>query len=59
MTQQNKYRKIMILKDTDAARAYVTQWKLDNPTATNVSIRLDKHCEGKQVTIDYDLITSE
>ena len=53
MTTQNN-RKIMILKDTDAARAYVIQWKLDNPTAQNVSIKLEKHCEGKQVTIDYD-----
>lgn len=47
-------RKIMILKDTDAARAYVTQWKLDNPDVQNVSIKLEKHCEGKQLTIDYD-----
>lgn len=47
-------RKIMILRDTDAARAFVTQWKLDNPDAKNVSIKLEKHCEGKQVTVDYD-----
>ncbi len=52
MTTDN--RKIMILKDTDAARAFVTQWKLENPNAQNVSIKLEKHCEGKQVTIDYD-----
>lgn len=47
-------RKIMILPDTDAAREFVKQWKLDNPDASNVSINLQKHCEGKQVTIDYD-----
>lgn len=47
-------RKIMILPDTDAARAFIRQWKEDNPTATNISISLQKHCEGKQVTIDYD-----
>lgn len=51
------YRKIMILKDTDAARAFVTQWKAENPTATNVSIKLEKHCEGKEVVIDYDMPT--
>ena len=48
------YRKIMILPDTDAARAFVREWKEEHPTATNVSIDLKKHCEGKQITIDYD-----
>lgn len=54
MTQQNKYRKIMIVPDTDAARAFIKQWKEDNPDATNVSIQVRKHCDGKEVQIDYD-----
>jgi len=48
------FRKIMILPDTDTAREFVKEWKLEHPNATNVSIDLKKHCEGKQVTIDYD-----
>lgn len=47
-------RKIMIVPDTDAARAFVTQWKLDNPDAQNVSIRMNKHCDGKEIVIDFD-----
>lgn len=49
-----EFRKIMILPDTDTAREFVKEWKLEHPAATNVSIQLEKHCEGKQVTIDYD-----
>ena len=48
------FHKIMILPDTDTAREFVKEWKLEHPNATNVSIDLKKHCEGKQVTIDYD-----
>jgi len=48
------FRKIMILPDTDTAREFVKEWKLEHPTATNVAIKLEKHCEGKQITIDYD-----
>ena len=47
-------RKISIEKDTDAARAFIKQWKEDNPDVLNLSIKVTKHCEGKQVTIDYD-----
>ena len=51
---QGANRRISIEKDSEAAMAFVRQWVKDNPLATNVEVDIEKHCEGKQVTIDYD-----
>ena len=52
----SEYHKIQICKDTDTAREFIKQWREENiDLAKNVVVNVRKHCDGKEVTIDYDL----
>lgn len=52
-------RKIYIVRDQQEAERKIEEWRKANPAVKNWMTKVVKHCEDKEVRIDYEVPQKE